>query len=206
MEFVPWRNVADWHCRGCRYCCKLYSVVLHYPEYLAVTKTYGQQATVTEFRRFFIRRHSDGDACAFLCNSNRNCALQNMKPDACKIWSFKVLAEPKYGEAKHAEYHLGDQPFYIYVINRFTFTWIPCAVAYVTASQHGNLKTAPLKNSHNSHLDCEMCSAKPCDPRRRTILGAGDFFIKMLGSFGNLFRCARKLYTTQHLGLRNLYG
>ncbi len=38
-----------------------------------------------------------------------------MKPDACKIWSFKVLAEPKYGEAKHAEYHLGDQPFYIYV-------------------------------------------------------------------------------------------
>ena len=38
-----------------------------------------------------------------------------MKPDACKIWHFKVLTEPKYGEAKQAEYQYGDRTLYVYV-------------------------------------------------------------------------------------------
>ena len=116
MEFVPWRNVADWRCKGCGYCCKLYSVVLHYPEYITLTKKFGSETTLAGFNRFFIRRHSDG-TCAFLCSSNLNCycVLQKMKPDACKIWPFKVLAQPRYGEAKQAEYHFGDQTLYVYV-------------------------------------------------------------------------------------------
>ena len=50
---------------------------------------------------FFIKRVGDG-SCAFLCNDANNyyCGLQNMKPEACKIWPFKVFSEPKYGEAK----------------------------------------------------------------------------------------------------------
>lgn len=116
MQYIPWQNVADWHCKACGYCCKLYSVVLHYPEYLNLTKTFGAQVTVTDFKRFYIRRHSDG-TCVFLCSRNLNhyCGLQSMKPDACRIWPFKVLAEPKYGEAKQAEYKYGERTFYVYV-------------------------------------------------------------------------------------------
>ncbi len=37
-----------------------------------------------------------------------------MKPNACKIWPFKVLAEPKYGEAKQAEYPYMGHTLYVY--------------------------------------------------------------------------------------------
>jgi hypothetical protein len=35
-----------------------------------------------------------------------------MKPEACKIWPFKVLSEPKYGEPNQAAYdYLGVRLF-----------------------------------------------------------------------------------------------
>ena len=46
--------------------------------------------------------------------NNYYCGLQNMKPDACKIWPFKVLTEPKYGEEKQAAYDYGGHRFYVY--------------------------------------------------------------------------------------------
>ncbi|MCW3998614.1 MAG: YkgJ family cysteine cluster protein [Candidatus Bathyarchaeota archaeon] len=116
MQFVPWQNVADWRCRGCGYCCKLYSVVLGFTEWLHLTKTFGAETTEAGLNRFFIKRCSDG-SCAFLCSSNRNyfCGLQSMKPQACKIWPFKVLAEPKYGEEKQAAYLYRGSTIYVYV-------------------------------------------------------------------------------------------
>jgi Fe-S-cluster containining protein len=115
MQFVPWQTVADWRCRGCGYCCKLYGVVLGFHEWLNLTKTFGAETTVTELDRFYIKRCSDG-SCAFLCSKNLNyfCGLQSMKPNACKIWPFKVLAEPKYGEPKQAEYQYMGHTLYVY--------------------------------------------------------------------------------------------
>ena len=135
MQFVPWQNIADWHCKACGYCCKLYSVVLGFPEWLQFAKTFGVETTVAGLDRFYIKRTSDG-SCAFLCNQANNyfCGLQNMKPEACKIWPFKVLSEPKYGEAKSSLRLWGM---------RLTFTGTPCAAAYGMARQHGISATQP---------------------------------------------------------------
>lgn len=115
MQFVPWKNIADWHCKGCGYCCKLYSVVLSFPEWLNLTKTFGVETTVASVNRFFIKRVSDG-SCSFLCRDQNNyyCALQDMKPEACKIWPFKVLTEPKYGDSSAASYDYRGMHLYVY--------------------------------------------------------------------------------------------
>ncbi len=115
MTFVPWQNVADWQCKACGYCCKLYSVVLGFPEWLKISKNFGSETTVTGLDRFYIKRGSDG-ACSFLCSTSLNyfCGLQSMKPKACKIWPFKVLVEPKYGELKQATFDYMGNRLYIY--------------------------------------------------------------------------------------------
>jgi Fe-S-cluster containining protein len=116
MQFVPWQNVSDWRCRACGYCCKLYGVVLGFPEWLKISKNYGPEKTIASLDRFYIKRDSSG-ACSFLCNTSLNyfCGLQSMKPDACKIWPFKVLVEPKYGEPKQAAFDYMGNRLYIYV-------------------------------------------------------------------------------------------
>lgn len=115
MQFIPWQNIADWHCKACGYCCKLYSVVLGFPEWLRITKSFGVQTTVTGLDRFYIKRADDG-SCAFLYRdmTNYHCALQNAKPEACKIWPFKVLSEPKFGEPNQAAYNYGSARLYVY--------------------------------------------------------------------------------------------
>jgi len=115
MQFVPWQNIADWNCKSCGYCCKLYSVVLSFPEWLNLSKTFGVETTQADIDRFYIKRVSDG-SCAFLCKNQNNygCGLQSMKPNACKIWPFKVLQEPKYGESNQAAYDYGGLRLFIY--------------------------------------------------------------------------------------------
>jgi Fe-S-cluster containining protein len=115
LQFVPWQNVADWHCKACGYCCKLYSVVICFPEWLNISKSFGVETTVTGLDRFYIKRTSDG-SCRFLCSKSNNyyCGLQCMKPEACKIWPFKVLAEPKYGEPNQAIFNYMGTKLYVY--------------------------------------------------------------------------------------------
>jgi Fe-S-cluster containining protein len=101
MRFVPWQNIADWKCIACGYCCKLYSVVLGFTEWRRIVKN--------------IKRADDG-SCSFLCNFRNTyyCGLQNMKPTACKLWPFKVLSEPKYGQARQAAFNYGGRKLFIY--------------------------------------------------------------------------------------------
>lgn len=115
MQFVPWQNIADWQCKACGYCCKLYSVVLGFKEWLNITKSFGSQTTVTGLDHLYIKRASDG-SCSFLCNKSSTyfCGLQDMKPEACKIWPFKVLSEPKYGEPNQAAYDYHGVKLYVY--------------------------------------------------------------------------------------------
>ena len=115
MQFVPWRNIADWRCKACGYCCKLYSVVLSFPEWLRLTKTFGVETTASSIDRFYIKRFGDG-SCTFLCNDANSyyCGLQSMKPNACKIWPFKVVTEPKYGEPNQAAYDYQGTRLYVY--------------------------------------------------------------------------------------------
>jgi len=42
MQFVPWRNIADWKCIVCGYCCKLWPVKILAPQNMGKqTKPYS---------------------------------------------------------------------------------------------------------------------------------------------------------------------
>lgn len=115
MQFVPWQNVSDWHCKSCGYCCKLYSVVIGVGEWLNIVKSFGVETTVAGLDKLYIKRCSDG-TCSFLCNTSESyyCGLQKMKPEACKLWPFKVLSEPKYGQPNQAAFDYDGMRLYIY--------------------------------------------------------------------------------------------
>ncbi|MEM2998976.1 MAG: YkgJ family cysteine cluster protein [Candidatus Bathyarchaeia archaeon] len=115
MQFVPWQSIADWKCIACGYCCKLYSVVLKFPEWLRIVKTFGVEKTVAGLNQLYLKRASDG-SCVFLCNFGgiHYCGLQNMKPIACKLWPFKVLTEPKYGQTRQAAFDYNGIKLFIY--------------------------------------------------------------------------------------------
>lgn len=115
MQFVPWRHVADWKCTACGDCCKLYSVVINFHEWLRIVKSYGIEQTMCGLDKLFIKRRGDG-SCAFLGSySNTHvCGIQYMKPRACRIWPFKILSEPRFGHANEAEYRLGENSVFVY--------------------------------------------------------------------------------------------
>jgi len=115
MQFAPWRYIADWKCIACGECCKLYSVVLNFHEWLKIVKKYGVEQTASGLDKLYIKRNGNG-SCAFLCQFSNTyvCGLQSMKPKACKLWPFKVLTKPMYGNANHAAYNYGGATFFIY--------------------------------------------------------------------------------------------
>jgi Fe-S-cluster containining protein len=55
--------------------------------------------------------------CVFLyqLSGRWRCGLQQTKPKACKMWPFKILGKPKYGNAREAAYHYRDSVFYVYI-------------------------------------------------------------------------------------------
>ena len=64
MQFVPWQNIADWHCKACGYCCKLYSVVINFAEWLNIAQTFGSNGggscgNCTECMRMYPTRSPD---------------------------------------------------------------------------------------------------------------------------------------------------
>jgi Fe-S-cluster containining protein len=115
MQFIPWQHIADWKCTSCGDCCRLYSVVIDFREWLGIIKNYGVEHTVSGLNKLFIRRKSDG-SCAFLNNGSNFClcGLQHMKPRACQLWPFKVLPRPQYGYPSEAMYLYGGKPLFVY--------------------------------------------------------------------------------------------
>ena len=116
MQFVPWRHVASWSCLSCGECCKLYSVVINFHEWLRIVKSYGAERTAPGLDKLFLKRKSDG-SCVFLQSYSNvcTCALQYMKPKACQLWPFKVLTKPAYGFANEAFCNHNGQSVYVYV-------------------------------------------------------------------------------------------
>jgi len=91
-------------------------VVLNFNEWLNIIKTYGVGATEASLNRFYLGKKADG-SCLFLgkIGDRYYCALQSMKPRACKLWPFKITSKPKFGRAKEAWYDYGQKRIYIYV-------------------------------------------------------------------------------------------
>jgi Fe-S-cluster containining protein len=115
MLFVPWQYIADWRCNSCGKCCKAYSVVVSFYEWLKIVKNYGVETTASGLDKLFIKRRSDG-LCVFLYNLSGTylCGLQQMKPKACKIWPFKIVSEPEFGYANEAAYGYGKDGLFVY--------------------------------------------------------------------------------------------
>lgn len=115
MLFVPWKYIANWECIACGKCCKAYSVVLNFQEWLKIVKNYGIDKTVAGLDKIFLKRRSDG-SCIFLNNFSNLylCGLQQIKPKACKLWPFKIFSKPKYGYANKAAYYYRKNQFFVY--------------------------------------------------------------------------------------------
>jgi Fe-S-cluster containining protein len=115
MLFVPWRYIADWRCIACGDCCRLYSVVIDFHEWLKIVKTYGVEQTVAGLDKLFIKRGADG-SCTFLRDSwdRHACGIQHMKPRACQIWPFKISSRPEYGYPTEAAYWHSGKNLFVY--------------------------------------------------------------------------------------------
>jgi Fe-S-cluster containining protein len=115
MRFVPWRCLADWRCIACGDCCRLYSVVISFHEWLRIIRNFGVEQTASGLDKLFIKRRGDG-SCAFLnsFSDTYSCGIQYMKPRACQIWPFKILAQPRFGYTDEAIYHYGKDSFFVY--------------------------------------------------------------------------------------------
>ena len=115
MLYVPWQFIEDWKCNSCGICCRQYSVVLNFQEWLRIIKKYGIELTASDLTRLYIKRKNDG-TCSFLCDftSPSLCGLQHMKPEACKLWPFKVLGTPKYAYAQQAAYNYCGKTLFVY--------------------------------------------------------------------------------------------
>jgi len=115
LQYVPWRYIADWKCTRCGDCCRLYSVVINFHEWLRIVKSYGVEHTAAGLDKLFIRRRSDG-SCVFLQSSSgvNFCTLQRTKPRACQLWPFKVLAKPEFGNANEAVFPCAESKLFVY--------------------------------------------------------------------------------------------
>ena len=99
----------------CGNCCRFYSVVIDFPEWLQIVRCFGVEKTSAGLNRFYIKRCNNG-CCPFLYNFSDFylCKIQGMKPGACKQWPFKVLSEPKFGDPNHALYNYGGLRLFVY--------------------------------------------------------------------------------------------
>ena len=115
MQYLPWQFVEDWRCISCGECCRLYSVVIDFGEWLRITKNYGVEYTASGVSKLFISRRSDG-SCSFLNNGSDIglCQLQHMKPKACQIWPFKILPTPLFGYPRESLYLYSGRSLFVY--------------------------------------------------------------------------------------------
>jgi len=114
---VPWKYVESWNCLACGRCCKGYDVALRFNEWVNIIRTYGAEFTEPRIDKLCLRKKYDG-TCVFLYNFLDRwwlCGLQHMKPNACKLWPFKILGEPRYGRPQEASFTMREKTFFIYV-------------------------------------------------------------------------------------------
>ena len=135
MRIVPWNTVRSWRCDACGICCEHYQVVLKFPEWLNIVKNFGVEYTAPSINQFLLRKKPDG-SCVFLYKTANvsYCSLQNAKPQACKLWPFKVLDKPKYGRPNDAVYYYANRNLFIYVDSACTGVRFGVPTQYFTYS------------------------------------------------------------------------
>ncbi|MEM3736855.1 MAG: YkgJ family cysteine cluster protein [Candidatus Bathyarchaeia archaeon] len=117
LNAIPWRKVRSWGCVGCGdICCNSFRVPISAWEWARLCHLYGPQIAEFRFDGLYLKKRADG-SCIFLYPSMGNflCALQAMKPYACKLWPFKIGRKPTYGCADEALYSFKGDKFYVYL-------------------------------------------------------------------------------------------
>jgi Fe-S-cluster containining protein len=116
MRVVPWSLIKSWQCNTCGICCRDYDVVLKFPEWLNIVKSFGVEYTASSLTNLLLKRRDDG-SCVFLYKTPDAsfCSLQHSKPQACRLWPFKILTQPSYGRPNDAVYHYGNRRLFVYV-------------------------------------------------------------------------------------------
>jgi Fe-S-cluster containining protein len=116
-DVIPWGHVEFWRCYGCGHiCCGSSVVPLTTGEWVKIVQNFGIEVTESDGRRLYLGKNVD-NRCVFQYNQfgKQLCAIQHMKPRACKIWPFKIFYKPKKGNAEMAAYNYNGEQFYIYL-------------------------------------------------------------------------------------------
>jgi Fe-S-cluster containining protein len=100
---LPWRYIENWNCNACGVCCKGFEVVLDFPEWINIVKTYGVDYTVPGLSRLHLKHKGDG-TCIFLDNYYGSwlCQLQYMKPMALQALAIQDQRQAKIRETKRS--------------------------------------------------------------------------------------------------------
>jgi len=114
---IPWRMVRSWSCSGCgEICCSRYRVPLTLREWIKLTQLFGAGVAEFNLNALTLRRRPDR-SCIFLYPFQGRflCALQGMKPLACKLWPFKIGRQPRYGYAEESSFPFKGKIFHVYL-------------------------------------------------------------------------------------------
>ncbi|MFQ6077305.1 MAG: YkgJ family cysteine cluster protein [Candidatus Bathyarchaeia archaeon] len=116
MKSVPWRYVHSWECILCGICCGPYVVSLTLKEWTRIVQTYGVRVTQPGIDGFYLKKNANG-RCVFQIKLGDMwlCAIQHMKPRACKLWPFRIYLKPKHGRADEALYNYRGHRLFVYV-------------------------------------------------------------------------------------------
>jgi Fe-S-cluster containining protein len=113
---IPWSEVNSWACKACGRCCVGYRVPLKMDEYARVANLYGHNVVELGLGKVYLR-HGPGDRCIFQHPSQGRwvCALQAIKPLACKLFPFRVQSKPVYRRGDGSGYRFRDKTLHIYM-------------------------------------------------------------------------------------------
>jgi len=113
---IPWSEAHSWSCTACGRCCVGYRVPLKMDEYVRVASRYGYDAVDFGMGKVYLR-HGLGDRCLFQHPSQGRwvCALQGIKPLACKLFPFRVLSKPVYRRGDGSEFIYKGRTFHVYL-------------------------------------------------------------------------------------------
>jgi len=116
MEPVPWQSVHSWDCVGCGECCRPYTVSLLWNEWVQIVQTYGIEVTEPSIDGFYLKKKGPDRRCIFQYTFGGRwlCAIQSMKPLACKLWPFKILGKPRYGRQSLSSFPHAGRDLYVY--------------------------------------------------------------------------------------------
>ncbi len=115
-SLIPWSEVHSWACTACGRCCVGYRVPLKMDEYVRVARRYGHGVVEFGLGKVYLK-HGVGDRCIFQHPSQGRwvCALQAIKPLACKLFPFRVYSQPVYKRGDGSAYRFRGRTFYVYL-------------------------------------------------------------------------------------------